>query len=500
MVAGAQVEVNGLTWRPARRRRPVLSELQLSIPAGQRVLLAGPSGAGKSTLLRALAGLLLTAGDGDLSGQVLLDGRAVEESRGRIGLLQQNPVDSVVAATTGRDVAFGLENQGVPRSQMWNRVRSALRATSYPYDVRHPTSALSGGETQRLALAGGLVLGADLLLLDEPTSMLDSAAAESVRAAVRREAQQRSSTLVVVEHHLEPWLDFVDRLIVIDGTGVLIADGDPRVVLESCADMLLALGVWVPGHPLPELLHVGPDLLFSRRNRPDVLVRASDVEVELASGLVDRRRERTLALRGVNAELRSGRALGVAGASGAGKSTLALVLAGLQRPTRGDVVAAVELATGSGERRPWRWSSPELATRLAWVPQLPEHGIVAATVREEVLASSRATRHTGGEVERRADHLLEAMGLASLATASPYHLSGGEQRRLMVAAALLHGPSATVLDEPTVGQDRHTWAAVLGAVASARDAGAAVMLATHDAAALAILADDLVTLERGRVA
>lgn len=478
----------------------MLHDLELTIPAGQRVLVAGPSGAGKSTLLRALSGLLLTASDGDLSGDVRLDGRPVEGFPARVGLLQQDPLASIVAATVGRDVAFGLENQGVPRAQIWPRVRSALQATAFPYDVEHPTRALSGGETQRLALAGSLVLEADLLLLDEPTAMLDDATAASVRTAVQEVVAHRGSTLVVVEHHLEPWLDFVDRLVVLDGSGAVVADGSPALVLASQADMLLALGVWVPDRPPPGLGRLSSELVAPRKAGPDVLVQASQVDVELSSSLVGRgRRAVAPALTGVSAELRSGRALGVTGVSGAGKSTLALVLSGLQRPSRGEVVSAPQLATSSGERRPWRWTSGDLAARLAWVPQLPEHGVVASTVRDEVLAASRATRHIGGEIEHRADALLEALGLAQLATISPYHLSGGEQRRLMVAAALVHGPYATLLDEPTVGQDRHTWAAVLGAVGSARDAGAGVLLASHDRRALAAVTDDLVTLDRGRV-
>ena len=151
---GAELSVENLTWRPARRRTPVLSELDLHIPSGQRVLLVGASGAGKSTLLRALAGLLLTAAHGDLTGNVLIDGQPISHSRNRPALLLQDPLAGIVAETVGRDVAFGLENLGVPRSVIWPQVRTALEASEFPYPEGHPTSALSGGESQRLASVG----------------------------------------------------------------------------------------------------------------------------------------------------------------------------------------------------------------------------------------------------------------------------------------------------------------------------------------------------------
>jgi energy-coupling factor transporter ATP-binding protein EcfA2 len=183
---GADVALEGLTWTPVRRRTPVLTRVDLRIDAGQRVIVAGPSGAGKSTLLRAMAGLLLSAAHGELIGRALVDGEAAGQRPGDVALLLQDPLAAVVAETVGRDVAFGLENTCVSRDQLWPRVKTAIDESGFPYGARHPTSALSGGETQRLVLAGALALRSRVLLLDEPTAMLDPAAASMVRAAVRR--------------------------------------------------------------------------------------------------------------------------------------------------------------------------------------------------------------------------------------------------------------------------------------------------------------------------
>jgi energy-coupling factor transport system ATP-binding protein len=460
------------------------------------VLVTGPSGSGKSTLLRAMAGLLLTAADGDLGGDVLIDGVAVAGSPRRPGLLLQDPSAGIVAETVGRDVAFGLENLAVPPAEIWARVRRALTASRFPYPATHPTAALSGGEAQRLALAGSLVLNSPVLLLDEPTSMLDPASASAVMAALRSLVEQSSATLVVVEHRLEPWLGFVDRLVVLGDDGTVVADDEPDLVLAREGASLAKLGVWVPGLEAPTPAELPQALVAPWDSPPGLLVRAEAVWLERTHPLVRRVGPPTQALRGVDATLWSGRALAVTGPSGAGKSSLISVLAGLVTPTSGSVESAAELATRRG-RRPSRWRSRDLAARLAWVPQTPEQGIVARTVRDEVLVAARACGRESDQARRRADGILAAFGLQGLAGASPYHLSGGEQRRLMVAAALSAGPAGMLLDEPTIGQDRLTWAAVVGAVASARSEGMGVAVASHDLVAVQTLADDVVALEHG---
>jgi energy-coupling factor transport system permease/ATP-binding protein len=513
---GALVEVRDLTWRPFGRTEPVLSGINLRIEAGSRLLLAGPSGSGKSTLLRALAGVLTTTETGDLSGSVLIDGSPPAGSS--VGLMMQDPGDALVAGRVGRDVAFGPENFGMPRSEIWSRVRSALAAVGFPYDKDHPTTALSGGEAQRLALAGVLALTPRLVLLDEPTSMLDPESAAVVRGAILSAVRTSGATLVMIQHRLSDWVDEVDRLVVLDQGGRISVDGSVAATLATSADSLATQGVWVPGAPAPQPLAVARDLCVPalRGGAGDVLVSADSVSVlrkPRASVMsANRPANAVQALLGVNATVRAGEIVTVIGPSGAGKSTLTSLLAGVDAPSQGVVRASDALAgsegtagmrTGgrndmNGRSLINRLSSRLLAGRFGWVPQRAEHAVVARTVRGDVLSTSRLLGLNEDAARERADGLLEVLGLSALSGADPHHLSGGEMRRLALAGAIAHGPSVLVLDEPSVGQDRLTWSAVAGVVLAARDAGMAVVLATHDPL-LIDLADRRLTLRAGRI-
>src|SRR4051812_32920416 len=179
------VEFKEFGWRHAGRKAWAVRHFDLRIEHGERVLLAGASGAGKSTLLAALAGLL-AEDSGEQEGRVLVDGRPAREMRGEVGIVLQDPQTQLVMSRAGDDVAFGLENRGVPRAEIWPRVDAALAAVGFPYDRARDTAALSGGEQQRLAIAGVIALRPGLLLLDEPTANLDPEGAQLVRTAVAK--------------------------------------------------------------------------------------------------------------------------------------------------------------------------------------------------------------------------------------------------------------------------------------------------------------------------
>ena len=478
------IEAVGWGWRHAGRRDWALRGLDLRVEAGERVLLLGPSGAGKSTLLAGLAGLLDPAGGGEAEGMLRVAGRDPRDARDGTGLLLQDPESQLVMVRAGDDVAFGLENRCVPGDQIWGRVDAALEAVGFRYGRDRPTHALSGGEQQRLALAGVLALRPSLLLLDEPTANLDPEGAALVRDVLRRVLDRIGATLLMVEHRVDAVVDMADRAVVLEAGGGTVADAAPWQVFARHGDELAAAGVWVPDRP------VAPP---PERSRPAVqtLVLADGASFTYPGSV-----QPALAPTGV--QLRSSEAVAITGANGSGKSTLALLLGGLLRPTSGAVVAGEALATGHGREDLWRWPAGRLAGAIGTVFQDPEHQFLAATVADELAIGPLRIGHAPAEARRRAAELLERLHLGHLAAANPFTLSGGEQRRLSVATALAAAPSVLVLDEPTFGQDRRTWIELLDLLAAVRDEGRAVCVVSHDHDFVRLLADRVVHLEAVR--
>jgi energy-coupling factor transport system ATP-binding protein len=441
----SEVVLRGFGWRHAGRRAWAVRGIDLRIGHGERVLLLGPSGAGKSTVLAALAGLL-PEDSGEAEGEIEIDGLDPRKARENVGILFQDPQTQLVMARSGDDVAFGLENRGVPAPDIWPAVTAALDRVGFPYAVDRPTAALSGGEQQRLALAGVLVTRPRLLLLDEPTANLDPAGGALVRDAIAR-ADDADTTVILVEHRELP---SVDRVVVLDAAGGVRADGPPATVFAAHGDRLAAEGVWVPDRPLPQRRATAPP--------GEDLVRAEAVAVHNR-------------LAPISLSARAGEVLAVTGRNGAGKSTLALAL-------------------GDG-RPPHRWRAAELTQRIGSVFQNPEHQFVTSRVGDEL---ALGPRRLGRDPRPVVDELLSRLRLTHLAAANPYTLSGGEARRLSVATALATAPRLLVLDEPTFGQDRRTWIELVDLLAGLRDAGHGVVAVTHDGAFVSSLADRQVEL------
>lgn len=465
--APAALEARSWGWRYATRRRWALCEVSLNIAPGERVLLLGASGAGKSTLLQAFTGVLGGADEGEELGELLVDGIPAARAHGRVGMVLQDPDAQTILARVGDDVAFGCENLGVAREEIWPRVEQALDAVGLGVPLDRSTAALSGGQKQRLALAGVLAMRPGAILLDEPTANLDPSGVSEVRDAVKAVLDATGATLVVIEHRIDVWLPLVDRVIVLgveEESTVVLADGTPDAVLGARGAELAAAGVWVPGHP-PAFPPAAPS------SSGEVLLRAQELVVS---------RRRGVPVAGpFDLSVRAGEVLGIVGRNGVGKSTLGLTLAGLIEPESGRVVASAGLALGE-RPEPGRWSSRALLTRIGAVLQSPEHQLLARTVREELSIGPRALGLDAGEVTVRVDDLLARLRLSALADANPYTLSGGEKRRLTVAAALATRPRVLMLDEPTFGQDAVTWAELVAIIAGLRDQGSAIIVVSHD--------------------
>ena len=491
--AGARVCARDWGWRHAGRKNAALSGVDLDIAPGERVLVLGPSGSGKSTLMGGLAGLLGGAEEGEATGTLTVDGVAPAQARGRVGLLMQDPEAQVVLARVGDDVAFGMENLGVPREEIWPRVENSLAAVGLSVPLDHSTTELSGGQKQRLALASILAMGPGLLLLDEPTANLDPSGVAEVRAAVEAVVEKTGATMVVVEHRVDVWASLVDRVIVV-ADGAIAADGPLREVLAQQGGALRERGIWLPGDdvaaevgPAPEAAPASfegaQDDAENGARTAAPIARVADLTIGYDKAAPVRS--------GIDLTIERGVSTCIVGANGAGKSTFALTLAGLLPPLEG----TVEVQTSDGTRGdPHEWSSKQLLGRMSMVFQEPEYQFLASTVAEELAIGPRAAGMSEAEIAPLVDEHLEALGLTTLARANPMTLSGGEKRRLSVATALISAPELLILDEPTFGQDRGTWLGLVRLLRSALARGVTLVSITHDPAFVAAMGQRVVDL------
>ena len=479
--AGARVCARGWGWRHAGRKNAALSGVDFDIAPGERVLVLGPSGSGKSTLMGGLAGLLGGAEEGEASGSLTVDGVAPAEARGRVGLLMQDPEAQVVLARVGDDVAFGMENVGVPREEIWPRVEESLSAVGLDVPLDHSTTELSGGQKQRLALASILAMGPGLLILDEPTANLDPSGVAEVRDVVASVVERTGATLVVVEHRVDVWASLVDRVIVV-ADGRIAADGPLRQVLEEQGEALRERGIWLPGDDVAA--EVGPAPESAPTSSADTpIARVTDLMIGYDQDAPVRS--------GINLMLERGVSTCIVGANGAGKSTFALTLAGLLKPIAG----TVEVETSDGTRGdPHEWSSKQLLGRMSMVFQEPEYQFLASTVAGELAIGPRAAGMSEEEIAPLVEEHLVALGLTTLARANPMTLSGGEKRRLSVATALISAPELLILDEPTFGQDRGTWLGLVRLLRAALARGVTLVSITHDPAFVAAMGQRVVDL------
>jgi energy-coupling factor transport system ATP-binding protein len=385
-----------------------------------------------------------------------------------VGILFQDPEAQIVMGRAGDDVAFGLEEHCVPTAEIGPRAERALRDVAFPYGPRRRTDALSGGEKQRLALASVLALDPRVLLLDEPTADLDADGTAALYAALAR--APRETTIVLVEHRVADALPLVDRVIAIDGERGVIADGAPDRVFDEGGDELDRAGIWGPATPVPRSGAAPPGLplLIARGLRFRYPGSGDDV------------------IRDATIVLREGEAVAMTGPNGVGKTTLLLVLAGLLRPSAGTVIVPAL----DPLRRPLAsWPARRLPANVAMVFQDPEHQFIARRVADDVVVGPLRAGVPAEVARRRGDELLDRLGLSDLRDASPYTLSGGEQRRLGLAGALAARPRALIVDEPTYGQDASTFREIARILGEERDRGTAIAFSTHDPPLIDALAD-----------
>jgi energy-coupling factor transporter ATP-binding protein EcfA2 len=451
------------------------------------LLVVGPSGSGKSTLARGVAGLLPAEFPGEWQGSLRVGDVDVARADGAdleaespittmslgAGIVLQDPASQLVMERAGDDVAFGLENAAWTRAAMRPRVAEALAGVGLQRFEERRSNALSGGEQQRLAIAGVLAPGPGVLVLDEPTTQLDRAGAAAVFRILGSVRERRAATIVLVEHRASLAWPLADLVLALDDEGRPIDAGPPADVLARSGPKLERAGVWLPdaiGDPPSD----EPGGARSKRAQTTpkrsslskrVLGSPAALEMtEIRFGFVPG----APVLRSVDVSVAPGERVALVGPNGSGKTTLLRLALGLLTPAAG----AVRL----GGRDPRRLPPVQLARLAGAVVQDPELGFLGETVQEEVEIGLEPDQvRYAHELASRLHLPLEEFG-----ERSPYRLSGGEQRRLSLVTGLARRPLLLALDEPTFGQDRRGHEALIAALDEQVGEGSAILAATHD--------------------
>ncbi|MDX1615958.1 MAG: energy-coupling factor transporter ATPase [Candidatus Promineifilaceae bacterium] len=498
------IHIADLNYRYPGRTRSALRSVSLDVEAGEFVLIAGPSGAGKSTLLRCLNGLVPHFSGGLFGGMVEVNGvSAVHDGPSRlsklVGFVFQSPETQAVLDTVEAEVAFGLENAGVPQQQMRLRVDEVLNLLELA-DVRdRKLTSLSGGERQRVAIAAALALRPRVLALDEPTSQLDPQAAESVLESLRRLNEELGLTILLVEQRLERVVRHADRLVFMEA-GTITVDGPLRQALSRISPAyqppLAKLGSELGIDPVPITVKDGlRELMFDGRaakatapqprtngRRHEILLQAKNIGFSYGGRAV---------LHGVNLEVRAGETVVVVGRNGAGKSTLARCLVGLLAPGQGKVY--IEGRSTHGRR------VAEICRDVAYLPQSPDDLLFAESVSEELTITLDNHGLMPEQVNPGPAELLKALGLEEVVDRYPRDLSVGQRQRVALGSVIVHGPKLLILDEPTRGLDYVVKQRLVDLLARWKEAGKGTLLVTHDVELAAEVADRVTVLSDGRV-
>lgn len=517
------IEAEKLTFRYDGQAEPVFRGLSFSVQQGSTALFLGPSGCGKSTLMYCLNRLYPDAVDGTLEGTVKVNGRDIAglspgQACREVGIVFQDPDSQFCMTRVDEEVAFGLENLGVPRSMMDERIHRTLEQAGL-LDVRNERiHTLSGGMKQKLAAACALAADPRILILDEPTAQLDPWSARMLARWLGQLQRERELTLLLVEHRLDEWIEGVDQCIVLDAEGRRTGEGTPRACFTAHGERFASLGIWMPTvtglareigksgalrrGELPitegqflEAVARPAEVLSQLEERlhtplpPDRTVHASaSLSVR---GLTVRIGSRTV-LRRIDLDCRPGELTAIIGKNGSGKTTLLQHLAGIG----GKPSAGAALLNG----RPIADTpQPEWRRHIGYVFQNPEHQFVTLTVFDEAAFGMRLQRLPEELIREKVHRLLMEIGLDGYEDANPFSLSQGQKRRLSAATMLADEQSWLLLDEPTFGQDARTSEQIMRLLRQRIHCGASVVMVSHDMGLVQQYADRVVLVIDGEI-
>jgi len=519
------IKLKNVSYRYPGSSEYALKNVNLKIKEGEVVLITGPSGAGKTTLCSILNGLVPHHYGGELEGDAIVNGiNVAEASIGELafvaGLLFQDPSSQLINPTVEDEIAFGLENKGVPPEQINKVVDYYLRHMGIEHLRRRSPQHLSGGQQQLVALTAVLAMEPEIYVLDEPTSNLDPLNSEMVFEKIFKIAKEQAKTLILVEHKIEKVVDIIDRLIVMN-SGQIIYDGPLENILEDTNkyDEIIELGVSIP--QVTQLY-----ALFRKSKRiatEKIPLKVSEAK-KLFTKYIELQDHKTIekvcpkyksttpkkeknpiikvenvhfvypngvkALDGVSLEIYRGEFVSILGQNGSGKTTLVKHFNGLLKPTSGKVIV-----DGMDTREV---NMIQLVKKVAYCFQNPDEQIFASKVREELIYGPKNLNYPPEKIEEVVTKVSKELGLYDLLDKNPFELSMGQRQIIAVASVLTMEPEILIVDEPTTGQDPKGSHKIMNLMKSLNEQGKTIIVITHDMNLAAEYSDRIIVMNQGK--
>ena len=490
------ISFRNFSFQYRAQKRPTLTDIDLEIYPGERVLIAGPSGSGKSTLAECINGLNPFSNPGACTGTLTVDGvdaphSSLFELSAHVGTVLQDPDGQFIGLTVGEDIAFALENSCTPQDEMHAITRHAAELVGIENHLGYAPHELSGGQKQRVSLAGVMVDQVKILLFDEPLANLDPATGKQAIELIDEIQKKTDTTVLIIEHRLEDvlWRN-VDRIVLVnDGTiladlrpdellsGSLLAENGIREPLYVTALRYAGVDITPDKHPA----HVDSLVLddtdtqklrdwFTARPRPAAQPeREPLLEVK---GLSFGYQKGQQTLRDVSFSIGKGEMVSIVGRNGAGKSTLSKLICGFETPDAGEIfLNGKPLAEENIRRR---------AQHIGYVMQNPNQMISKTMIYEEVALGLQRSGLTEEQIREKVEATLRVCGLYPFRNWPISALSFGQKKRVTIASVLVLDPELILLDEPTAGQDFRHYTDIMEFLRGLNARGVTVVMITHD--------------------
>ena len=488
------LRIEDLSFRYAKAEQSAVEHVSLSVNSGEFTVVCGESGCGKTTLLKLLKRELTPAGD--ITGEIFYKGVPLREldnktSACEIGYVLQNPDNQIVTDKVWHELAFGLENMGVPTDVIRRRVGEMASYFGIEDWFRRKTDELSGGQKQLLNLAAIMVMQPEILILDEPTSQLDPIAAADFIATLQKLNRELGLTVILVEHRLEEVFPIADKVLVMENGGVLLYDtpgniGASLAGIRQDHPMMFGLPSAVR---IYNALNIKDDCPLTVREgrgflqkyfadtdyQPEYPVYCpnDDIVIELKNVWFRYERDLPDILMATSLQVHRGEIYCILGGNGTGKTTMLNVISGLNKAYRGKVLIdgkPIKKYKGNSLYR----------KKLAYLPQNPQTVFIKDTVREDFTEILEALDIPKNERTQKTDAVAEKIGISNILNKHPFDLSGGEQQKCAIAKMLLLEPEILLLDEPTKGLDAYSKRTLKEILASLKNDGLTVLTVTHD--------------------